>query len=79
MRPVAVQVVDADVAALVHPAALAYEPAALVDTWTWTDTTIAACGSVRGVAVADTSAGGALAWGSNEYLALAHSRDAAPP
>ncbi len=32
----------------------------LVDTWTWSDTTIAACGSVRGVAVADTSAGGAL-------------------
>jgi alpha-tubulin suppressor-like RCC1 family protein len=26
-----------------------------------------------------TSAGGALSWGSNEYLALAHTRDAAPP
>ena len=32
----------------------------LVDTWTWTDTTIAACGAVRGVAVEDTADGGAL-------------------
>ncbi len=32
----------------------------LVDTWTWTDTTIAACGAVRGVAIEDTAEGGAL-------------------